>query len=198
MSTNSYLLRDDEETVIRLLDCCYSILDDNNIYCIINSYIAWDNNLDTGLLVTKGIVLKSAQLCKQGSSLHEKIHFFVFRGLLGAFFRSFCLAVFSAGLLDVWTERLQRGVYTLTPDRGSLGKTSRHRCERIVPKNGKLWLAHLIIVTVVIFCDHVGRVRHILDQVKYSTPEHSLSGSACHMTRSANHSRHSVVVKIRG
>ena len=31
-------------------------------------------------------------------------------------------------------------------------------------------------------------------QVLYSTPEQSKSGSACHMTRSANDRRHSVVI----
>ena len=34
--------------------------------------------------------------------------------------------------------------------------------------------------------------------VQYSTPDQSKSGSACHMTRSANHRRHSVVIYIRG
>ena len=33
-----------------------------------------------------------------------------------------------------------------------------------------------------------------LVQVLYSTPDQSKGGSACHMTESANHRRHSVVI----
>ena len=47
---------------------------------------------------------------------------------------------------------------------------------------------------------------HVLIQILYimyvfgtcSTPSQSKSGSACHMTRSANHRRHSAVIYIRG